>query len=238
MTSDAPTPPSPTAIARRDFARGLWATLPLWPGVAVFGLFYGMTARQAGLGPWQAWAMSIMVHAGAAQLTAVSMWGVSNAASIVLTTLIINLRHLLMGASMAPYLRGLSRPWKAVLALWLVDETYALSMAEYEQGRGSHHFFLGANVGLYLIWPVSGLAGALLGAAIPDPAAYGLDLIFPLAFLGLLMAFLKDGRSGAVAIIAGGLALVTALLLPGKWYVLIAGVLGSAAGVLLERRWR
>jgi predicted branched-subunit amino acid permease len=83
-----------------------------------------------------------------------------------------------MGASVAPYLRGLSRPWKALLALWMSDESYALAIAEYERGRGSHQYFLGANTGIYLVWPSSGLLGALLGMAIPDPSRYGLDLIF------------------------------------------------------------
>ena len=75
------------------------------------------------------------------------------------------------------------------------------------------------------------MVGAVLGSAIPDPGRYGLDLVFPLAFLGLLMAFLK-GRVGlAVALGAGGLALVGAYLLPGKWYVIVAGLLGIVLGV-------
>lgn len=159
----------------------------------------------------------------------------AGALPIILTTLVINLRHMLMGASVAPYLRGLSPLWRAFLALWLTDESYALAIAAYERGRGSHHFFLGANVGIYLVWPASGLLGALLGAAIPDPSRYGLDLIFPLGFLGLLTAFLKDRRGVAVALAAGGLALLGTFLLPGKWYVIAAGLLGSSLGLLLEK---
>ncbi len=218
----------------KAFQRGLLATLPLAPGVVAFGLLYGVMARQAGLSPWDAWAMSLIVHAGSAQFTALGMWGDAGAGPIILTTLIINLRHLLMGASVAPYLRGLSPLWKALLALWMSDESYALTIAEYERGQGSHWYFLGANVGVYLEWTLSGLVGALLSSTIPDPGRYGLDLVFPLAFLGLLMAFLK-GRVGlAVALGAGGLALVGANLLPGKWYVIVAGLLGSGLGLLLE----
>ena len=114
------------------------------------------------------------------------------------------------------------------------DESYALAIAAYEQDRGSHWYFLGANVGIYLAWPTSGLVGALLGTAIPDPSRYGLDLIFPLAFLGLLVSFLKDHISVTVALTAGGLALLGACLLPGKWYVVAAGLLGSTLGLLLE----
>jgi len=187
-----------------------------------------------GFSPWEAWAMSLIVHAGSAQFTAMGMWETAGAVPIILTTMTINLRHLLMGASVAPYLRDMSPLWKALLALWMSDESYALAIAEYERGHGSHHYFLGANVGIYLAWPISGLLGAVLGAAIPDPGRYGLDLVFPLAFLGLLVTFLKDRIGVAVALGAGGLALAGAYLLPGKWYVIVAGLLGSGLGLLLE----
>jgi 4-azaleucine resistance transporter AzlC len=225
----------------KELKRGILATTPLMPGMVAFGLLYGMMARQVGFRPWEAWAMSLIVHAGSAQFTALGMWETAGGIPIILTTLIVNLRHLLMGASVAPYLRGLSPLWKAVLALWMSDESYALAIAEYERGRGSHWYFLGANVGIYLAWPTSGLVGALLGTAIPDPAQYGLDLIFPLAFLGLLTAFLRDRIEVAVALIAGGLALVGTFLLPGKWHVILAGLLASGLGVLLEKgveRWQ
>jgi len=209
--------------------------MPLGPGIVAFGLLYGVMARQVGFRPWEACAMSLIVHAGSAQFTAVGMWQAASALPIILTTLVINLRHLLLGASIAPHLRGLSTPWKALLALWMSDEPYALAIAEYERGRGSHLYFLGANVGVYLIWPVSGLAGALLGRAIPDPAQYGLDLVFPLAFLGLLTAFLENRIGVAVALVAGGLALLGMFLLPGKWGIIVAGLLASGLGVLLEQ---
>jgi 4-azaleucine resistance transporter AzlC len=218
----------------QELKRGILATAPLVPGVVAFGLLYGVMARQVGFSLWEAWAMSLIVHAGSAQFVALGMWETAGAAVIILTTLAINLRHLLMGASVAPYLHGLSRPWQALLALWMSDESYALTIAAYEQDRGSHWYFLGANVGIYLAWPTSGLVGALLGTAIPDPSRYGLDLIFPLAFLGLLASFLKDRISVTVALAAGGLALLGACLLPGKWYVVVAGLVGSTLGLLLE----
>ena len=218
----------------RDLRRGLVAALPLAPGIAAFGLLYGMMARQAGFAAWEAVAMSMMVHAGSAQFTALGMWGVAGAAPIILTTLVINLRHLLMGASVAPYLRGLHPLWKALLALWMSDESYALAIAEYERGQGSHWYFLGANSGVYVVWALSGLLGALLGTAIPDPARYGLDLVFPLAFLGLMMAFVKDRIGAAVALAAAVFALLGVYWLPSKWYVIVAGLLGSGLGLALE----
>jgi predicted branched-subunit amino acid permease len=92
----------------KDLVRGIRATVPLAPGVIAFGLLYGMMARQVGFHPWEAWAMSLLVHAGSAQFAALGMWQASGALPIILTTLVINLRHLLMAASVAPHLRGLS----------------------------------------------------------------------------------------------------------------------------------
>jgi len=215
--------------------RGLLATLPLAPGVIAFGLLYGVMARQLGFAPWEAVAMSVLVHAGSAQFVALEMWNTASAGPIILTTLVVNLRHLLLGASIAPYLRGLPARWKAWLALWMSDESYALAIAAYEAGQGSAGFFLGANLGIGLLWWISGGAGAWLGAAVPDPAAYGLDLVFPLAFIGLLISFLKDRAHVAVAVLAGILALVGIQVLPGKWYVIVAGLAASAAGLLLEK---
>jgi len=226
--------------AWRTLGQGLLGTLPLAPGVAAFGLVYGVMARQAGFTPGEALAMSLIVHAGSAQFTALGMWSSASPLLIVLTTLVINLRHLLMGASIAPYLARLSAPWKAFLALWMSDESYALSIARYETGKGSHFYFLGANLGIYIIWPLSGLVGALLGTAILDPSRYALDLVFPLTFLGLLMAFLKDRLSVVVALLSGALALLGSLVLPGKWYVIAAGLTASLMGVILEEvtKWR
>ena len=182
--------------------------------------------------------MSLIVHAGSAQFTALMMWNTAGALPIIFTTLAINLRHMLMGASIAPYLRGVRPWWKALLALWMADESYAVAITAYEQGRGSQYYFLGANVGVFLPWPASGLVGALIGGVMPDATRYGLDLVFPLAFLGLLMSFLKDRIGAAVAVSAGVAALVGASLLPGKWYVIVAGLLGSGVGLMLEEAAR
>jgi 4-azaleucine resistance transporter AzlC len=215
--------------------------MPLVPGIVAFGLLYGVLARQVGFSPAEAWAMSLIVHAGSAQFIALGMWGTAGAATIIATTLVVNLRHLLMGASLAPHLRDVPPAWKPVLALWMSDETYALAISAYERGEGSPRYFLGANVSTYVAWTTSGLLGALLASALPDPGKYGLDLVFPLAFLGLLMTFLGDRINVTVAVVAGGLALLGAILLPGSWYILVAGLLGSVLGLAIEesvKAWR
>lgn len=211
--------------------------LPLWLGAFPFGLLYAVSALAAGLTPAQTLAMSLLVFAGAAQFTAAGLFATGAApATIIITTLVINARHLLMGASLAPYLRPAPGWLKALLAFQFTDESYAVGVRAFLDGTGSPAYQFGANLSMYTIWPISTAAGILLGALIPDPAAYGLDLIFPLTFLGLLAPLLRDRTNTTVAALAGVLAVAGALFLPGRWYILLAGVVASGIGALLAPR--
>jgi 4-azaleucine resistance transporter AzlC len=205
--------------------------------VAAFGLVYGLVARQAGLSLGATTAMSAMVFAGAAQFTAVGMWGQAGPGLIVLTTLMINLRHLLMGASLAPHLRGQGGSWKALLAFGMTDESYALAISRYLAGDGSREFFLGANFGVYVTWILSGLLGGILGGQVVDPGRWGIELVFPLAFLGLLVPLLGRPVSGVVAVVSGVAAVATAPWLPGKGNIFLAILVGSGIGTLAEAWW-
>lgn len=210
--------------------------MPLWLGVAPFGAIYAVSALAAGLSWAQTLAMSLIVFAGASQFTAAGLFAAGAApATIVITTLVINARHALLAASVAPFVREARPPAKALLAFQLTDESYAVGMRRWLAGDGSLGYQFGSNVSLYVIWQASTLAGVLLGALIPDPAAYGLDLVFPLTFIGLLLPLLRERVSVAVAAIAGLLTVAGALLLPGSWYILIAGIVASGVGAAFAR---
>lgn len=226
---------APQSVSR--FRDAIVAVGPLVPGVLVFGLVYGVMARQRGLSLAAATMMSALVFAGAAQFTAVSMWGQAGGALIVVTTLMINLRHLLMGASVAPHLKGQPVTWKALLAFGLVDESYALAISRYLRGEGSREFFLRVNTALYGTWVLSGLTGGILGGLVVNPARWGIDLVFPLTFLGLLVPLLTRPVTGAVAAASGIVAVVAAPWLPGKGNLVLAVLLGSGIGTVLEAWW-
>jgi len=228
--------PAPRRAPSATLAAGIRACLPLVPSVAAFALVYGVLARHAGLEPGAILAMSALVFAGAAQFTAVSMWGHAGPALIVLTTLIINLRHLLMGASLAPHLRGEPAGWKALLAFGTADETYALAISRYLAGGGSRAYFLGVNAALYAAWILGTLAGATLGGRVPDPTRWGIGLVFPLTFLGLLVPLLGSRITLAVAAASALAAVATAPWLPGKGNILVAILAGSLLGAALEAR--
>lgn len=211
--------------------------MPLWLGAAPFGAIYAVSALAAGLTPAQTLGMSLLVFAGAAQFTAAGLFAAGvGPLAIVVTTLVINARHMLLAAALVPYLRRASPAARAGLAFQLTDETFAVGMRRFLAGQGSPAYQFGANTSLYVIWQASTVAGMLLGALIPDPAAYGLGLVFPLTFIGLLVPLLRDRVSATVAALAAVLAIAGALLLPGSWYILLAGIVASGVGAFLSRR--
>ena len=220
-----------------EFRAGFVATMPLWLGAAPFGAIYAVSAQAAGLNWAQTLAMSLFVFAGASQFTAVGLFAAGAAPfAVVLTTLIINARHALLAASLAPFVREARPGTKTLLALQLTDESYAIAMRRWLDGGGSLAYQFGANLSMYVVWQCSTVAGILLGNLIPNPAAYGLDLVFPLTFIGLLVPLLRERVSVTVALLAAALAIGGALLLPGSWYLLLAGIVASGAGAWLSRR--
>lgn len=220
-----------------NFWAGVRAELPLLFGVFPFGLIYGALGRSAGLSPAAAQLMSSMVFAGSSQFAAAQLiHDAAPAAVIVVTIAMINLRHMLYSASMAPYLQGLSARWKSLLAYLLTDEAYAATITHYqEQGTTptSHWFFLGAGLALWTTWQLSSALGIFLGAALP--ASWPLDFALPVTFIAMVIPVLKD-RPAVASAVCGGLAALLAYGLPYKLGFILAALIGIAVGMLLERR--
>jgi 4-azaleucine resistance transporter AzlC len=216
---------------RREWWVGALATLPFWPGAALFGLVYAVTARAAGLSGPEIVSMSLLVHAGSAQFTAVNLIaGGAGPLSVIVGTAITNARSLLIGASIAPRVAAQPLWWRILYAFHLTDESFAVATARYLRGDLTPAYALGANLGIVLPWLGSAIGGVIVGAAIPSPTRWGIDLVIPLTFLGLLIPLLKNRRAVGVALCGGILALLGVSLLPGTWYLVVSGVGGSIIG--------
>jgi 4-azaleucine resistance transporter AzlC len=211
---------------------GLIASLALVPSVFVYGTVFGGLAVQAGLYPIEVWGMSVLVFAGASQFVAVPMIAAgAPVLAIVLTTYVVNMRHYLMAATLAPSFRGFRRRWLAVIAHFINDESFAVAAARSQPPDagvylGSAAAIAGAFVGGVLI-------GTLLGGLVHDPERYGLDFAFPAVFLSLVAVQLRRHSDWLVAVGAAVLAVALALVLAGNWHIVIAGLVASAAGALL-----
>jgi 4-azaleucine resistance transporter AzlC len=217
-------------ILRGDFASGFRALMPLWLGVVPFGVAYAVLARDAGLSLLETQALSVLVFSGSAQVSAVGLFGAGAAAAeIVLTTFLLNVRHVLYGLSLGRRipLRGWRKP---VAAYFLTDEAFGVVSAREER---TFAFLLGAELSLFATWNAATLGGALAGGAIPDPEKLGIDLIFPLAFLALLVPLVRTRVALLVAVVSGGLAFVLTEALPGGLPILLTGVAGSLLGAAL-----
>jgi predicted branched-subunit amino acid permease len=236
---------------RAEFAAGVKAEVPLLFGVLPFGLIYGALALQAGIPPMAALAMSSIVLAGSAQFVGTQLFAAgAPGALIILTTLVVNLRHMLYSASVAPYLSRLRLRWKLLLAYLLTDEAYAMAITHYQQTetgkRGNaetrqgsspsdqrHWFFLGAGVTLWTTWQISTAVGVYVAARIPE--SWNLEFALPLTFVALVRPAITD-RATAAAAVAAGVIAVLAYGLALRLGLVIAAVAGIAAGILMERR--
>lgn len=225
----------PRLRLRRTWWEGVAATLPFWPGAALFGIVYAVTARTAGLTAPQIVGMSLLVFSGSAQFAAVNLIaGGAGSLGVIFGIGIANARYLLLGASVAPHVAKQPLWWRLLYAFHISDESYAIAMARFLRGDSTPGYALGANLGMVIPWIVASVGGVLIGASIPSPSRWGIDLVIPLTFLGLLVPLLTARRALAIAVCSGVLALVGLTLLPGTWYLILAGVGGSAAGVLWE----
>ena len=221
----------------KNFWAGVRAELPLLIGVFPFGMIYGALALNAGLSTSAAQLMSSIVFAGSAQfITSQLVHDATPGFVIVLTIAVINLRHMLYSASLAPYLASLPTRWKTLLSYLLTDEAYAPTILHYEiEGimPCAHWFLLGAGLALWLTWQISTALGIFLATAIPE--SWSLDFALPLTFIAMVVPVLKNQPAIAAALAAGVVALV-AFSLPYKLGLILAALVGIIVGTLLEGR--
>jgi 4-azaleucine resistance transporter AzlC len=223
--------------SKQSFWAGVRAELPLLIGVAPFGMIYGVLALSAGLAPFPAQMMSSIVFAGSAQfITAQLVRDAVPGLVIVLTIAVVNMRHMLYSASVAPYVRDLPMRWKVLLSYLLTDEAYAVTILNYEKDGSNpsgHWFFLGAGLTLWTSWQISTAIGILLGATMPE--SWPLDFALPITFIAIIIPALKDRPAIAASLTAGVVALL-AFDLPYKLGLMLAGLLGIAVGTFLDKQ--
>ena len=202
-----------------------------------FGFVYGLAARNAGFSPIEAMAMSVLVFAGAAQFAAVGYVAGGLAwPGVILLTALLNARHLLYSAALAPWLNGVPRIRRALMAHLLTDEVFALSIAHFERlGRPDERGYWIAAIIDFIPWTLATLAGVTIGAQIPDPARLGLDVVFPAAMVGLAVG-LVTGRRELVAALAGAVLGVLVSLAAGPGVgVIVGGIVGPLLGLAVPR---
>ncbi|GAC1632282.1 MAG: AzlC family ABC transporter permease [Chloroflexota bacterium] len=226
-------PAQPLSFTFAHVLRGSRTTLSIAISVGAYGLVFGVLARQAGLSIVATMLMSTIVFAGASQFVALGLWAMPlPVVSIVLTTLIVNLRHVLMGMSLSPWLLRISRFKALGSVFFMTDESWALTTAELAQKGDDPAFLLGSGITLWIAWQTGTCAGRVLGSSIHDPSSLGLDFAFSAVFITLLVGLWRGAADVLPWIVAAAVAVAASHWLQGTWYILLGGLAGSVAGAV------
>jgi len=219
-----------------EFWRGLWVSVPVLLGFIPFGLLLGSQAAMKGLSPVEVALLTGINFAGGSEFSVIQLWTWPPTIPLLVgLTILINSRHILMGAALAPTMRHLPRR-KVLPALALMcDESWAIGLDDARKRGGvlSFPFYLGVSTGLYLSWPSSAAIGALIGPTLGDVTQYGFHMAFPAVFLVMLAGMWQGFASARPWLVSLVVAAGTYLFIPGPWYV----PAGAVSGVVSAYLW-
>ena len=181
--------------------------------------------------------LSLFVFAGSSQFIATGL--VSQGVGIgliILTTFIVNLRHALYSASLAPHVKVLPQKWLLPLGFWLTDETFAVVVTRYNRPDPSpykHWYHLGSSVIMYANWQLCTLIGLVAGQAIPDMRSWGLDFAMTVTFIGIVVSQIRNRPLLVAAVVAGACAVLFNGM-PNNMGLFLSALVGVIAGVIAE----
>jgi 4-azaleucine resistance transporter AzlC len=230
--------PSLEPTPRSEFWAGCRGMIPLVIGAIPFGIIFGTLAGSSGFSFGATIAMSAFVFAGSSQFIALGLLSAGTALPLmILTTFVVNLRHMLYAVSLLPYLQRSPQIWKLILGFWLTDEAFAIAIARYQQPDDSpykHWYHLGAAIFMYANWQLCTLLGLTLGQFIPNARSWGLDFAMAVTFIGMIIPYLVTKPMLVAVLVAGIFSLLTHSL-PHQLGLMVAALMGITAGVVSER---
>lgn len=225
--------------AKLDAQGTLWGfkrMLPVSLFVIAFGLAFGVAATQHGLNSLETLLMSGLIFAGASQFAALELWGPTiPLTALVATTFAINARHLLMGASLYPWLRHLPPGQRYACLGVMSDSNWAMAVSDYQRGETNVGVLFGGGIALWTAWMLGTWLGVVFGSGISDPERFGLDVIMGCFLLAMLvggkhkplLALLLPWCVAAVA------TLLALYYLPPNAHVIVGALAGGLAGILM-----
>jgi 4-azaleucine resistance transporter AzlC len=223
---------------RNEFLDGMKTIAPIIVAAMPIGLVFGAVAATKGLSPLETALMSALVFAGGSQFVVMDIWThPASWTALGFAALLVNIRHVLMGASLGRKMQAFSPAQKYFGVLFMADENWAMSEARAARQKLTPAFYAGLAVPCYLNWVASSLVSAVLGAFLGDPALIGLDFAFPAVFIVLVMGFWKGPATGLVLIASAAAAIFVHRFVPGAWYI-AAGAAAGLVAALAHGRFR
>lgn len=215
---------------------GVKRALPIVLGYVPIGFAYGVLAGKSGLSGVNTLLMSVIVFAGSSQFIAVGLFSAGTGpAAVILTTFMVNLRHMLMAASLAPYLKGWKKRSLALFSFELTDETFAMHSVRAAQLEHCGLEALSLNITAQASWVTGTILGIVASGLIGDVKPLGLDYALSAMFIGLLVSQCESTGRILTAIIAGIVATLLSLLGWHQLYIIIATVVGATVGLVVEQ---
>lgn len=222
--------------AYRDFRQGVFDVLPILFAATPIGLLWGTLAVAKGLSPLEVWFTSATVFAGAAQFVAIELW--SDPVPwllLIFTALIVNVRHILMGASLSRHMGSIDRRWHPLMMFVMADENWAFSEKRALTTPLTLAYYFGLAAPMWVAWTSSSIVGAIVGRSLGDPAAFGFDFAFSALFIGILAGFWKGPRTGIVLGVSAIAAALAKIYIEGAWYIVVGGIAGAGVAALLHQ---
>jgi predicted branched-subunit amino acid permease len=152
----------------------------------------------------------------------------------VTVTAVVNVRMILLGATLQPWLREEPKLRSALNLFLLTEAGWIISTRYHSEGGRDVGILLGSAAILYIVWLGATLAGYFAGAFVPDPRRFGLDLVMPVFFSIMLVPLWKGARPALPWLIAGLVSLVVHALVPGYLFIAAGALAGVVAGMLIE----
>jgi 4-azaleucine resistance transporter AzlC len=222
---------------KMTFRQGAKSALPVILGYFPLAFAYGILAVQAGVSlTWTA-LMSVLVYAGAGQFMIVALLAAgADSLAIVLTVFVVNLRHLLMSAALAPKLGHLANWRVAAVAAELTDETFAIISVQGEEHHYTSGWLAGLQISSHLAWVLGSITGAVVGTAVTDPTHWGIDFALVAMFIALLAMQVRQRTTLIVAIVAGLAYRVALPIVNEHWAIITAAIIAATIGALMREQ--
>lgn len=203
----------------------------------MFALAFGIAASQTGLDPFSSLAMSALVFAGASQFAALELWGTQVPFFTLLATVFaINARHLLMGATLYPWLVQLPAGKRYAAMLLATDANWAMSLQAFSCDKPGFGLLIGGGISLWLSWVLGSWLGIHFGHTISDPYSLGIDMVLGCFLLAMVVGGEKNTRTFIIWAIAAISALLAYRFLPENSHVIVGALAGGLAGACMGRR--
>ncbi|MCF8000846.1 MAG: AzlC family ABC transporter permease [Halanaerobiales bacterium] len=220
---------------KNTIVSGFKKSIPVIIGYIPIGISYGILALNTDLSPYVIIGMSAFVFAGSSQLIAVNMLTAQAAIiPIIMTTFLVNLRHILMSASLSLHFKKTPSRLLPLIGFVITDESFAIGNTLLKERENKGLFFLSMGLSAYLGWVLSSLVGVLIGRYILNFEIPVIDFVLPAMFIILLIMQIRDKMDVVVSVLAAILSIIFFFIFPGNWNIIIATLTAAVIGVIVE----